>query len=159
MNAIETHLAEVLRRIRLAEQRYHRVPGSVRLLAVSKTRPIEEIRTAVAAGQQCFGENYLQEALEKIEQLRDLPIEWHFIGRMQSNKTREIAENFHWIHSLDNIKHAMRLNDQRPADLPPVNVCLQINVDAEETKGGLAPDQASELITCLDGLPGCAYVA
>lgn len=152
MNAIDNRLPEVLRRIRLAEERYQRTPGSVQLLAVSKTRPAAEIRAAVALGQHCFGENYLQEALDKIRQLRDLPIEWHFIGRMQSNKTREIAENFAWVHSLDNFKHAIRLNDRRPLHLPPLNVCLQINVDAEETKGGVTPDQAGELIAQITKL-------
>jgi len=153
MSSIEIRLAEVNSRIKSAEQRYNRLPGSVQLLAVSKTRSAAEIREALAAGQYRFGENYLQEALEKIEQLHDLQIEWHFIGRIQSNKTREIAENFDWIHCLENLKHARRLSDQRPPGLPPLNVCLQILVDAEETKGGITPDQARELIAQIRQLP------
>lgn len=153
MSSIEIRLAEVDSRIRSAEQRYNRLPGSVQLLAVSKTRPAADIREALAAGQYRFGESYLQEALEKIEQLRDLQIEWHFIGRIQSNKTREIAENFQWIHSLENLRHASRLNDQRPSGLPPLNICLQIQVDAEDTKGGIAQDQARHLIAQFEQLP------
>lgn len=153
MSAIENRLTEVYDRIRRAELQYQRKPGSVQLLAVSKTHSSAAIREALAAGQHKFGESYLQEAMEKIGQLRDQQIEWHFIGRIQSNKTREIAENFQWVHSLDNARHAIRLNDQRPPGLPPLNVCLQINVDAEETKGGLAPDQASKLIAVFAELP------
>ena len=153
MSSIKIRLAEVEQRIRLAEQRYSRAPGSVRLLAVSKTHPAAFISEALAAGQYRFGENYLQEALEKIGQLRDQRLEWHFIGRIQSNKTRGIAENFHWVHSLYSIAHARRLNDQRPPDLPPLNVCLQILIDNEATKGGIAPEEAGNLIAHFSELP------
>jgi len=153
MSSVIIRLAEVNSRIRLAEQQYARAPGSTQLLAVSKTRASTEIREALAVGQQMFGESYLQEALEKIGQLRDQRIEWHFIGRIQGNKTRVIAENFQWVHSLDNAKHARRLNDQRPPGLPPLNVCLQIAVDPEETKGGVTADQAKNLIAQFSDLP------
>lgn len=108
---------------------------------------------ALASGQHCFGESYLQEAIDKIDQLRGEEIEWHFIGRVQSNKTRPIAEKFDWVHSIDKLKHAQRLNDQRPDSMPPLNICLQINIDNEETKGGVKPDQAAELIRQISTLP------
>ncbi len=146
MNAIEQRLQQVRQRIRQAEHAYGRAAGSVQLLAVSKTRPAGDIRAALAAGQRRFGESYLQEALEKIGQLEDEEIEWHYIGRVQSNKTRPIAEHFDWVHSIDKLKQARRLDQQRPASLPPLNICLQIKLSAEQTKGGLLPDEAGELI-------------
>ncbi len=109
--------------------------------------------TAFTAGQLCFGESYLQEAINKIDQLKDTEIEWHFIGRVQSNKTRPIAEKFDWVHSIDKLKHAQRLNDQRPDSMPPLNICLQINIDNEETKGGIKPEQAAEMIQQISQLP------
>ena len=121
------------------------------LLAVAKTQPSDSIRQAWDAGQRAFGESYLQEALEKIDQLRDLAIEWHFIGRIQSNKTRAIAEHFSWVHSLGDARHAIRLNDQRPEKHPPLNVCIQVNVSGESSKAGLAPDATAELLEqCLE---------
>ncbi|MCP5415823.1 MAG: YggS family pyridoxal phosphate-dependent enzyme [Chromatiaceae bacterium] len=153
MSSIEQRLADVNRRIRQAEQHYQRSAGSVRLLAVSKTHPAGAIREALRAGQHSFGESYLQEALLKIGQLHAEPIEWHFIGRIQGNKTRAIAENFQWVHSLESVRHAQRLNDQRPQDLAPLNVCLQIMVDEEESKGGVTPDQAQLLIAEIARLP------
>jgi pyridoxal phosphate enzyme (YggS family) len=150
---IQTRLNSVRQRIDDATARYGRDPDSVQLLAVSKTRNAEEIRLAVAAGQQRFGESYLQEALEKIGQLEDQQIEWHFIGRIQSNKTRPIAENFHWVHSIDKLKYAQRMNDQRPDNLPPLNICLQVNVDQEESKGGIALEQTAEMIAEIRQLP------
>ena len=119
-------------------QKYHRDPSSVQLLAVSKTRPAEDIRAAFQAGLHRFGENYLQEALEKMQQLHDLPIEWHFIGAIQSNKTREIAEHFDWVHSVDRLKIARRLSAQRPASLGELNICLQLNVSQESSKAGMS---------------------
>jgi pyridoxal phosphate enzyme (YggS family) len=116
-----------------------RKPDSVSLLAVSKTRPAEELREAVAGGQLAFGENYLQEALDKIEALQDLDICWHFIGPIQSNKTRPIAENFDWVHSVDRFKIAQRLSDQRPAGMAPLNICLQVNISEETSKSGALP--------------------
>ena len=108
---------------------------------------------ALTAGQRCFGESYLQEAIAKIDQLGEAEIEWHFIGRIQSNKTRPIAERFDWVHSVDKLKYAQRLNDQRPDSMPPLNICLQINIDNEESKGGIAPEQADDIIRQISALP------
>jgi pyridoxal phosphate enzyme (YggS family) len=137
MSPICQRLDAVLKRIERAQSRYGRDPRSVGLIAVSKTRPAEELRTAFACGQRRFGESYLQEALTKIRALDDLAIEWHFIGRVQGNKTRAIAEHFDWVHSIDNPKHARRLSEQRPDDQPPLNLCLQVKLDSEGSKGGL----------------------
>ncbi len=153
MSPIQARLADLHQRIDAAVQQYARPTGSVQLLAVSKTRPAEDIRAAYAAGQRHFGENYLQEAVDKIEQLRDLDIEWHFIGRIQSNKTKTIAEHFDWVHSVDTLKQAQRLNAQRPATLPPLNICLQINVDAEDSKGGTTLQQSVDLVRQIQQLP------
>ncbi len=147
MSPIEQRLQRVRQRITDAEQRYGRAAGSVRLLAVSKTRPADDIRKTLAAGQQRFGESYLQEALSKIEALQGQAIEWHYIGRVQSNKTRPIAESFDWVHSIDKLKQARRLDQQRPASLPPLNICLQIKLSEEQTKGGLLADEAAGLVT------------
>jgi pyridoxal phosphate enzyme (YggS family) len=143
---IQSRLDNVHHRIAEAMRQYDRSPGSVRLLAVSKTRTPEDIRQAVAAGQFHFGESYLQEALEKIEALRDIDTIWHFIGRIQSNKTRAIAEKFDWVHSIGSLKHARRLSEQRPDSLPPLNICLQINIDREPSKGGIMPEEAASLV-------------
>ena len=131
-----------------------RDPSSIRLLAVSKTKPVEDIEAAFNAGQVDFGENYLQEALSKIQLLDKLPLVWHFIGRIQSNITRQIAESFDWVHTLDSFKHARRLSEQRPADMPPLNVCLQINISDEDSKGGIPKDQAETLAAEIIQLPG-----
>lgn len=123
------------------------------MLAVSKGQSIEKIREAYDAGQQLFGENYLQEALIKMTALSDVHIEWHFIGPIQSNKTRKIAEHFSWVHSVDNLKTAQRLNDQRPAHLPPLNICLEVNISHEISKSGIAPPQTKSLATTCLSLP------
>ncbi|MGL6161045.1 YggS family pyridoxal phosphate-dependent enzyme [Microbulbifer sp.] len=130
-----------------------RDPGGVTLLAVSKTRPAEDLRVAYAAGQRHFGENYLQEALAKQADLGDLDICWHFIGPLQSNKTRTVAEQFHWLHSVERLKIAQRLSAQRPPDMPPLNICLQVNIDDEESKSGIAPAGVPELAAAVAGLP------
>jgi pyridoxal phosphate enzyme (YggS family) len=156
MSAIQSRLNAVRQRIRQAEQTYRREAGSVQLLAVSKTRSAEDIRQAVAAGQCCFGESYLQEALDKMEQLRDLGLEWHFIGRIQGNKTRAIAENFDWVHSIDSLRQIRRLNDQRPARLAPLKICLQIKIDDEESKSGISPGEVRGLIEALPDYPRLA---
>ena len=143
----------VLARIRAAEQRYHRPPGSVQLLAVSKTQPVAAVAALAAAGQLCFGENYVQEALDKITALAALGLEWHLIGPLQANKTREVAEHFAWVHSVDRLKIAERLNAQRPAGLPPLNVCLQVNIDQEPTKHGLDVDEVATVAQAVAGLP------
>ncbi|MEJ2590641.1 MAG: YggS family pyridoxal phosphate-dependent enzyme [Candidatus Thiodiazotropha sp.] len=144
---------DLLRRIRQAEADSGREPGAAQLLAVSKTRSAAEIRALAALGQQRFGENYLQEAEAKIAQLRDLPLEWHFIGRIQSNKTRTIATLFDWVHSLGSLKHARRLSEQRPPDLPPLNVCLQVNTSGEASKDGHSPEELAGLMETYAGLP------
>src|SRR6056300_130112 len=130
-----------------------RDPESVALLAVSKTRSTDEIRAAAATGQTSFGENYLQEALEKIEALEELGLEWHFIGPIQSNKTRPIAENFHWVHSVDRLKIAQRLSDQRPHYATDLNVCIQVNISAEEQKAGCSVAELPQLAREIAALP------
>lgn len=137
-------LNAVRQRIESACHTAGRAAGSVSLLAVSKTRDSDELRAMAALGLRRFGENYLQEALTKIEALRDLDLEWHFIGPLQSNKTRAVAEHFAWVHSVDRLKLAQRLNDQRPAGLQPLNICLQVNVSGEASKSGV---DFAELVT------------
>jgi PLP dependent protein len=151
MSSIADNVGTVTRRIQKATMDAGREPGSVKLLAVSKTRPASDLREAHLAGQKAFGENYLQEALEKIDALDDLPdLEWHFIGPIQSNKTRQIAEAFHWVHSVDRLKIARRLSEQRPDALPPLNLCLQVNINEERSKSGCVladlPDLARECL-------------
>ncbi len=153
MNAIATRLADVHQRIQCAATKYGRPDDSIQLLAVSKTRPADDIRSAFEAGQYCFGESYLQEAVEKIQQLSDIPAQWHFIGRIQSNKTKIIAEYFDWVHGLCSLKHAQRLNDQRPEGRPPLNVCLQINLSQELSKAGVSPEEIAELAEMIHHLP------
>ncbi|HEX4869200.1 MAG TPA: YggS family pyridoxal phosphate-dependent enzyme [Moraxellaceae bacterium] len=136
MNDFATNLKNLRERIARAEQAAGRPSGQVRLLAVSKTHPAAAVRQAFAAGQVAFGENYVQEGVAKAGELADLPLEWHFIGPLQSNKTREVAETFAWVHSVDRDKIARRLAEQRPAHLPPLQVCLQVNIDDEASKSG-----------------------
>lgn len=140
--------------IRAAEQRWNRATGSVRLLAVSKRHSVAAIEAAVAAGQHAFGENYLQEAEEKRHELTDADIEWHFIGPLQSNKTRAVAEGFHWVHTVDRLKIAQRLSAQRPSELAPLNCCIQVNVSGEASKSGVAPDKVTALAHEIASLPG-----
>jgi pyridoxal phosphate enzyme (YggS family) len=155
MPDLDHNLAAVQQRIALAAQLASRDPRSVTLLAVSKTFPAEDVRAAHAAGQHAFGENYVQEALTKIETLANLraSLEWHFIGPLQSNKTRPVAENFDWVHSVDRLKIAQRLAEQRPAHLPPLNVCLQVNVSGEASKAGVTPAEAAETAHAIAALP------
>lgn len=152
MPTIHERLQQLRSDIRRAESAAHRPPDSVRLLAVSKTRSVAEIREALAAGQTAFGESYVQEALEKMTALADTPIEWHFIGPIQSNKTAQIAAHFHWVHSLDRLKIAQRLNDQR-GDLPPLNVCIQVNTSGEASKAGIPESQLAPLAEAIRQLP------
>ena len=130
-----------------------RDPADVHLLAVSKKQPLDKIEAAYAAGQRHFGENIVQEGLDKIEALADLELTWHFIGHLQSNKTRPVAENFDWVHTIDKLKTARRLSDQRPDHLPPLNVCIQVNVDDEASKSGIAPQDLPELAAACADLP------
>ena len=153
MSTIAENIAKVRERIREAAQASQRNPDSVRLLAVSKTHPAQAVREANASGQVDFGENYLQEALAKQLELADLDLAWHFIGPIQSNKTRAIAEHFHWVHSVDRLKIAQRLSEQRPDHLPPLNVCLQVNVSGETSKSGCAPEELPALAQAVTQLP------
>ncbi|AXO63387.1 YggS family pyridoxal phosphate-dependent enzyme [Pseudomonas sp. phDV1] len=153
MSTIAENIAKVGARIREAAQASQRNFADIGLLAVSKTKPADAIREAHAAGVCDFGENYLQEALEKQTQLADLPLIWHFIGPIQSNKTRPIAEHFDWVHSVDRLKIAQRLSDQRPAHLPPLNICLQVNVSGEDSKSGCSPEELRALARAVVALP------
>lgn len=150
MTTIMQRLKQIRAQIRDAELAGNRQPGSVLLLAVSKTKPAEDIAAAYQAGQRHFGENYVQEALRKQQELGTYDITWHFIGPIQSNKTRVLATHFDWVHSVDSLKIAKRLSEQRPGHLPPLNICLQVNISDEASKSGIM----------LDELPGlCAQVA
>ena len=149
---IKSHLDKLRSRIATAEQHYGRDTNSVTLLAVSKTQPVKAILAAYHAGQRDFGESYLQEALTKQTALSDYAINWHFIGAMQSNKTRLIAQHFTWVHSVDRLKIAVRLNEQRPTGLPPLNICLQVNIGAEQQKAGVDASQLPELAAQLQPL-------
>ena len=140
-------------RIRAAERRFQRPPGAVQLLAVSKTQPVVAIAALAAAGQSAFGENYVQEALDKMAELAVQALEWHFIGPLQTNKTRSVAECFAWVHSVDRLKIAQRLSAQRPSALPPLNVCLQVNLDRETTKHGLDEDAVGAVAAQVAALP------
>ena len=154
MNAsIAENLAQVHAQIQAACQAAGRPESSVRLLAVSKTWGADAVRAAHAAGQTAFGENYIQEALDKITALHDLPLEWHCIGPIQSNKTRLVAEHFDWVHSIDRLKIAQRLSEQRPAHLPPLQVCIQVNVDGGATKSGVTPQDLPDLAQAVAALP------
>ena len=153
MSTIAENIAKVGERIREAAQASGRDFASIGLFAVSKTKPSTAVREAFAAGIRDFGENYLQEALEKQVELNDLPLIWHFIGPIQSNKTKPIAEHFAWVHSVDRLKIAQRLSEQRPAHLPPLQVCLQLNVDGGANKAGVPPEEARALALAVAPLP------
>lgn len=153
MTTITERLQQVHRRIEAATERFGRNATDVALLAVSKTCPPEAVRQAFEAGQCAFGENYVQEGVEKIVSLRDLPLEWHCIGPIQSNKTRLVAEYFDWAHTIDRMKIAERLSAQRPPDKAPLQVCIQVNVDGGATKSGVAPGEALALAREVAALP------
>ncbi|VVE66476.1 YggS family pyridoxal phosphate enzyme [Pandoraea captiosa] len=158
MSTIAAHLDDVLSRISRATADAGRPAGSVRLLAVSKTFGAQAVRDALAAGQRAFGENYVQEALDKIatlkgETLGGQPLEWHFIGPLQSNKTRAVAEHFDWVHSVDRLKIAQRLSAQRPTDMPPLQVCLQVNISGEASKSGVTPEEVPAVARAIAALP------
>lgn len=153
MQDISQHLQQVLQRIEQACVQSGRSPHSVQLLAVSKTMPAEAIRAAYLAGQRAFGENYVQEALAKMTELADLAIDWHLIGPLQSNKTAQVAEHFHWVHSVDRLKIAQRLSAQRPSTLPPLNICLQVNIDDEDSKSGCQVADLASLVSAVLALP------
>lgn len=153
MHKIHDNLVQVRDSVNAAADAAGRNRNEITLLAVSKTQSAEAVRAAYSAGQRAFGENYVQEALAKMAALADLAIDWHFIGPIQSNKTSAIAANFNWVHSVDRRKIAQRLNDQRPEELPPLNVCLQVNIDAEATKSGMSPAEALATAAEIAALP------
>ena len=150
---VASSLQAVKDRIARAARSVDRKPDEITLLVASKTHPAERVREAWLAGQTIFGENYLQEALAKMPALIDLPIEWHFIGPIQSNKTRRISENFVWVHSVDRVKIADRLAKDRPESLPPLQICLQVNVSGEASKSGVAPEELAQLAAHVVRLP------
>ena len=151
--SIADNIARVRAQIEAACQAAGRESSSVHLLAVSKTWGAHAVRQAHAAGQTAFGENYIQEAVDKITALRDLPLEWHCIGPIQSNKTRLVAEHFDWVHSVDRLKIAQRLSEQRPEHLPPLQVCIQVNVDGGDNKSGVSPEELPALAQAVNALP------
>jgi pyridoxal phosphate enzyme (YggS family) len=151
---LKRNISEVDRRIRAAEQAAGRAAGTVSLLAVSKTKPSELVRQAHGFGLSAFGENYAQEMAEKAAALADLPLSWHFIGPIQSNKTALIAEVSDWVHSIDRLKVARRLSEQRPDGAAPLNVLVQINTSNEDSKSGVRPNAALELMAAINELPG-----
>ncbi|MBZ0106222.1 MAG: YggS family pyridoxal phosphate-dependent enzyme [Sulfuricella denitrificans] len=153
MTTIISALQAVKQRIASAALQAERVPRDIHLLAVSKTFPAEAVREAFQAGQTAFGESYVQEAVDKISSLSDLPLEWHFIGPLQSNKTRLVAEHFSWVHSVDRVKIADRLSAARPSELPPLQICLEINISGEASKSGVAPHELEALATHVNALP------
>ncbi|QVM96495.1 YggS family pyridoxal phosphate-dependent enzyme [Pseudomonas sp. B21-012] len=153
MSTIADNLSTLAARIRAAALAAGREPAAVQLLAVSKTKPAAAVREAFAAGVRDVGENYLQEALNKQGELTDLPLTWHFIGPIQSNKTRAIAEHFDWVHSVDRLKIAQRLSEQRPDNLAALNICLQVNVSGEASKSGCTPEELPALASAIAALP------
>ena len=152
-DTVSNNLQKVRKRIELASAAAGRAADAVKLLAVSKTMPAQAVREAHAAGQSAFGENYIQEGVDKIAALADLPLEWHCIGPIQSNKSKLVAENFAWVHSIDRLKIAERLSAQRPNHMPPLQVCLQVNVDGGNNKSGVAPQELLALAQAVAKLP------
>jgi pyridoxal phosphate enzyme (YggS family) len=153
MNYLQDARQHVLQQIKTACELAQRAPETVQLLAVSKTHPSERLREMYAAGQRAFGENYLQEALDKIDALQDLDIEWHFIGHVQRNKTKHLAEKFDWVHGVDRLIIAERLSNQRGDDQAALNICLQVNIDGQDSKDGCAPEDVAELVAQMSQLP------
>ena len=151
---LQDNIAKLLQRLRLEAQKSQRISEDIQLLAVSKSQPVEAIRAAFACGLRHFGESYLQEALAKIAALQDLPLCWHFIGPIQSNKARAIAENFTWVHSVDRVKIAQRLSRYRPAAMAPLQICLQVNISSEASKSGVLPEALPQLVREVLPLPG-----
>ena len=153
MNQSQQSRQSVLDQIQLACERVQRDPASVQLLAVSKTHPSQSLREMYQAGQRSFGENYLQEALTKIDELQDLEIEWHFIGHVQRNKTKHLAEKFDWVHGVDRLIIAERLSSQRLETQKPLNICIQVNIDGQDSKDGCQPDEVATLVEQISQLP------
>jgi pyridoxal phosphate enzyme (YggS family) len=153
MNNLKENLNNIRSRVDLACRTAARDPDEITVLAVSKRHPVDLIRQLFALGQPCFGENYVQEALEKIRQMEDLEIQWHYIGPLQSNKTRDAAAHFDWVQSIDREKILRRLSSQRPDELGPLNVCVQVNIDREPQKSGVMPENAAGLAGLAAELP------
>ncbi|HAS6348960.1 TPA: YggS family pyridoxal phosphate-dependent enzyme [Vibrio vulnificus] len=157
MNSIQQNIEQITTQIHASTQKCGRAPDSVQLLAVSKTKPVEAILEAFQVGQRAFGENYVQEGVEKVrfftEKHPEMQIEWHFIGPIQSNKSRLVAENFAWVHTIDRDKIAQRLNDQRPAELPPLQVLIQVNTSGEASKSGVSGEEIFALAELISTLP------
>jgi PLP dependent protein len=153
---ITAHLADIVERVARATARAQRTHGSVQIVAVSKQQPVSAIAAAYAAGLRHFGESYIQEALPKMAQLEELDITWHFVGRLQANKTRAVAEHFDWVHTVDRLRIAERLNEQRPHLAPPLNVLIQINQGGEEQKAGALEQDAAVLARGISALPRLA---
>jgi PLP dependent protein len=153
MSTIATNLKQIHARIQQTEQIYGREKNAVQLLAVSKTKPASMIASAYQAGQRHFGENYLQEALNKQRELGGYSITWHFIGAIQSNKTKLLATHFDWVHCVDSLKIAERLSLQRPENLPPLNICIQVNISNEESKAGISLNELPDLVSQISQLP------
>ena len=153
MNQSQQSRQSVLDQIQQACGPVQRDPTSVQLLAVSKTHPSQSLREMYQAGQRSFGENYLQEALTKIDELQDLEIEWHFIGHVQRNKTKHLAEKFDWVHGVDRLIIAERLSSQRMDSRKPLNICIQVNIDGQDSKDGCQPDEVAELVKQISQLP------
>lgn len=151
---IKTNIAAINAQIQHLLEKNQWPNNSVTLLAVSKKQPVSALQEALAVGQKHFAENYLQEALLKIENLQGSDAIWHFIGAIQSNKTRPLAENFQWVHSVDRLKIAQRLSEQRPPSMPALNICLQVNIDADPAKSGVLPEQLGSLAQSVQALPG-----
>lgn len=147
--SIDINLSRIRQEISLLETEHQRVPDSVELIAVSKKKPVRDIQAAIKCGQHHFGENYLQEAIEKIQTINNPNIFWHFIGPIQSNKTTAIAEHFQWVHTIDRLKIAKRLNDARPDNQPALNICIQINISDEDSKSGIHPAQAENFLLAM----------
>jgi pyridoxal phosphate enzyme (YggS family) len=154
MENIEKNLVRIHQQIEQAAIDHNRRASDIALLAVSKKKPAADIREAYRCGQKIFGENYLQEAQSKMTDLADLDIAWHFIGPVQSNKTRALASSFHWVHCVDRLKIAKRLSDHRPRSMPPLNICIQVNADLEPSKSGIAPSEIIALAQAISNLPG-----
>ncbi|OCG07878.1 YggS family pyridoxal phosphate enzyme [Gilliamella sp. wkB178] len=157
MNSVPDNLLAIKNKIHKIAVECERDPNTIELIAVSKTKPVNQITEAINAGQLSFGENYVQEGVEKIHYFKqtmpDIPLIWHFIGPLQSNKTKLVAENFDWMHTIDRLKIAQRLNDQRPANMTKLNVLIQVNISQEASKSGVAPDQVVELVKQIVNLP------
>ena len=153
MTTISANLQAVITRIEDAARQFGRNPDGISLLAVSKTWPASDVREAALAGQKLFGENYVQEGIDKARSLESLGLEWHFIGPLQSNKTRPVAEIFDWVHAVDRLKIAERLSEQRPENLPALQVCIQVNVSGEQTKSGVSLDETAALAHRVAALP------